>query len=249
MSRRPVIGITTYELTGSPTGFYLPRNYVEGVRRAGGLPILLPPGGDDLEQVLGMVDGVLLSGGGDIHPRQYGGRDHPTMMRVSEERDDFELGLTNAVLARDDRPLFCICRGLQVLNVACGGSLHADVPEAFGDRVIHRDPERNPVRHATRVEPDSRLGEIVGLSSFEVSSRHHQAANEVGRGLRPVAWSEDGVIEGLEHPEHPFCVGVQWHPELTLDDALTRRLFEAFIHACSPHRPSTGEEVVRRTDA
>jgi putative glutamine amidotransferase len=230
MARSPLIGISAYDFTGKPEGYYLPRSYVDGVRAAGGRPLILPPGDADAEHLLDIVDGLILSGGGDVNPSRYGGAGHDSIYHVSHDRDEFEIHLVNLALEREF-PLLCICRGLQVLNVALGGDLHAHLPEAVGDRIEHRDPERNPTRHAASVDPTSRLAEILGVTSLSVMSRHHQGARRVGRHLRAVAWAEDGVIEGLEHASHRFCVAVQWHPEMSLDDPVQRRLFGALVTA------------------
>jgi putative glutamine amidotransferase len=231
MSDAPLIGISAYDFAGSPAGFYLPRGYVDGVRAAGGHAVILPGPEADAEALLDRIDGVLLSGGGDIGPARYGGGEHPSIYHVCDERDAFEIELAALALARDV-PMLSICRGLQVLNVALGGDLHPHLPDAVGERVVHRGPERNPVRHPATVTPGSRLAEILASESLTVLSRHHQAANRIGRELRAVAFAEDGVIEALEHESHRFCVAVQWHPEMTLDDLPHRRLFDALVAAC-----------------
>ena len=134
---------------------------------------------------------------------------------------------------RPGLPLLCICRGMQVLNVVCGGTLHVHVPQRFGDRVPHRLPPRLASRHAVRLEPSSRVGRMLGATQTEVCSWHHQAIDRLGDGLRPVAWAEDGVIEAVEHTEHPWCIGVQWHPEMQLDEAPQRGLFAALVAAAT----------------
>jgi putative glutamine amidotransferase len=229
MARAPLIGISAYDFTGKPEGYYLPKSYVDGVRAAGGRPLILPPGGGDLELLFDVVDGLILSGGGDVNPSLYGGASHDSIYHVSPHRDEFEIRLVELALERDF-PMLCICRGLQVLNVALGGDLHAHLPDVFRG-IEHRDPERNPTRHSASVEGTSRLAEILGTTSLTVMSRHHQGANRVGRDLRAVAWAEDGAIEGLEHTRHRFCVAVQWHPEMSLDDPVQGRLFAALVAA------------------
>lgn len=231
MTDRPLIGISAYDFAGSSPGYYLPRGYVDGVRAAGGRAVILPGPETDAAAFLDRVEGLVLSGGGDIAPERYGGGAHPSIYHVCDERDAFEIELAALALERGI-PILSICRGLQVLNVALGGDLHPHVPEAFGERVVHRGPERDPVRHPTTVEAGSRLAEILATESLTVLSRHHQAANRIGRELRAVAFAEDGVIEALEHASHRFCVAVQWHPEMTLDDAPHRRLFDALVAAC-----------------
>ena len=226
-----VIGISSYARDGQPPAFSLPCGYVDGVRAAGATPLVLPPGEAHPERLLDLVDGLILAGGGDIAPAAYGGEPHETIYSVSEERDEFEFTLARAVLARADLPMLCICRGMQVLNVVCGGTLHAHVPERFGDRVAHRLPPRLTARHPVRIEPGSRLASILGASAVEACSWHHQAIDRIGEGLRPLAWAEDGVIEAVEHAAHPWCIGVQWHPELQLDEWSQRGLFAALVTA------------------
>jgi putative glutamine amidotransferase len=231
MSRPLVIGISSYARDGQPPAFSLPCGYVDGVRAAGATPLVLPPGEPEPARLLDLVDGLILAGGGDIAPAAYGGEPHETIYMVSEERDQFEFALARAALARPGLPLLCICRGMQVLNVVCGGTLHVHVPKRFGDRVPHRMPPRLASRHSVRLEPSSRVGQMLGARQTEVCSWHHQAIDRLGDGLRPVAWAEDGVIEAVEHTVHPWCIGVQWHPEMQLDEAPQRALFAALVAA------------------
>jgi putative glutamine amidotransferase len=226
---RPVIGITSYARDGSPLAFSLPSEYVDAVRAVGALPVVLPAGEHNAEHLLDIVDGIIFSGGGDVSPRAYGGRHHETVYSVCEERDQFEFALTRAALARPSLPMLCICRGLQVLNVVCGGTLHAHVPEAFGDGVSHRSPPKLQSRHDARVDGESRLAQIVGATTVEVCSWHHQAIDTIGGELTAVAWAADGVIEAVEHTGHPWCFGVQWHPEMQIGEAGQRRIFEALV--------------------
>src|SRR5581483_2895399 len=137
---------------------------------------------------------------------------------------------SRAALARRTLPMLCICRGMQLLNVALGGDLVQHIPDHFGERVLHRRPERLPVTHPVRLEPESRLAHLLGATELVVRSFHHQAVGRLGAGLRAVAWSPDGVVEAVESERHPFVVAVQWHPELdALGDAGPLRLFEALV--------------------
>lgn len=231
MARPLVIGISSYARDGQPPAFSLPCGYVDGVRTAGATPVVLPPGEAEPKRLLELVDGLILAGGGDIAPAAYGGDPHETIYSVSEERDQFEFALARAVLVRPDLPALCICRGMQVLNVVCGGTLHAHVPERFGEQVAHRLPPRLTSRHPVRIEPDTRLARILDATHVEACSWHHQAIDRMGQGLRAVAWAEDGVIEAVESTTHPWCIGVQWHPEMQLDEPAQRGLFAALIAA------------------
>ncbi len=228
-ARRPVIGLTAYPRAGVPPGFSVPCGYVDAVRRAGGTPIALPPGDPEPEHYLDLIDGLVLTGGGDIDPDEYGGEVHDSLYSVCAERDAFELRLIRAVLGRLDLPVLCVCRGMQVLNVACGGDLHVHIPDAIGSAVPHREPLRRPTDHRAQVNPTSRLAAILGETALVVRSWHHQAVREIGTGLTAVAWAEDGIIEAMEHDGHPWCIAVQWHPELQPDDPPQQRLFSAFV--------------------
>jgi len=238
-ARRPVIGISSYPRNGTPPGFAVPCGYVDGVRRAGGIPIVLPPGDPDPAHYLDLVDGLILSGGGDLDPESYGGKPHQALYSVCSERDSFELKLVRAVLERQDRPVLCVCRGMQVLNVACGGDLHIHIPDSFENAIAHRRPERLPAEHHATVERSSRLATTLGVMDVIVQSWHHQAVREVGRGLRAVAWAEDGVIEAIEHDSHAWCLAVQWHPELQPHDPVQQRLFSELVahSANGRHQP------------
>lgn len=239
-TRCSLIGVSAYARSGEPATFAVPCGYVDAVRAAGATPLVLPPGESHPERLLELVGGLLISGGGDVAPSAYGGRAHETIYQVCEERDRFEFTLLRTALQRG-RPLLCICRGLQVLNVVCGGTLHVHIPETIGDTVAHRLPPRLPTRHPVRIDPKSRLARILGATEMEACSWHHQAIEKLGAGLKAVAWAEDGVIEAVEYSEHPWCIGVQWHPEMQLAEPVPRRLFDAFVAAANGVRvPSVG---------
>lgn len=227
--RRPVIGISAYPRTGNPPGFAVPCGYVDAVRQAGGTPIALPPGDPEPGHYLDLIDGLILAGGGDIDPKAYGGEQHEAIYSVCGERDAFELRLVRAVLGRQDRPVLCICRGMQILNVALGGDLYPHIPDAVGKAVAHRKPERRPIPHEARVKEASLLATILHTTRMVVESWHHQAVRELGADLKPVAWSDDGIIEALEHQTHRWCIAVQWHPELQPGDPVQQRLFSALV--------------------
>ena len=236
MEQRPLIGITTYGR--SRRGRYkLPAAYVEAVRRAGGVPVLLPPGDERVEELVARLDGFLLAGGGDVAPDLYGGETHAAIERVDRERDAFEIALVHALVA-EGAPALSICRGCQVVNVALGGTLHEHLPDVVGAGVPHREaaPE-GEVRHTVWVEPGSRLAAVMADETPEPVSSHHQAPDRVAPVLRIVARAEDGAIEALELPDHPWLLAVQWHPELTAaDDPSQQRLFDALVAAARERR-------------
>lgn len=212
--QRPVIGITTYAID-KDRRLTLPGDYVSAVRRAGGLPLLIPPAAELALDFLDRIDALVLAGGGDLDPTHYGGPRHDTVYDVDPERDAMEMAMIEAALRRRT-PTLAICRGMQVLNVTRGGSLLTHLPDAVGDHVQHRAPPREPLPHAIRVDPGSRLAALLGTTELaQPMSWHHQGVHRLGAGLRAVAWADDGVIEGLELEGHPEMVAVQWHPELT----------------------------------
>lgn len=230
-NQRPLIGLSTY--AADTQGRYtLPHEYELAVTRAGGLAILLPPVESLIPQVLDRLDGLVLTGGGDISPALYGGNAaHPELYGQSEVRDHFDLALINAALPRQI-PFLAICRGMQMLNIAYGGNLHVHLPEAFGDAIAHRSQVYGPLQHQVTVHPKSRLGDIVGLEPMEIISWHHQAIDHVGAVLNIAATAADGLIEALEIQEHPWCVAVQWHPELaSKDQPRQEKLWRDFITA------------------
>jgi putative glutamine amidotransferase len=235
---RPRILITTRRLPLRPAARARAARsaalYAQAVRDAGGEPVLVAPG----DPLPADVDGVLLSGGVDVHPRHYGQAVHPGVahtLSVDGPRDLMELDLVRRVLARD-LPLLGICRGAQVLNVAAGGTLWQDLSLAGADPARHdRDGHSADweVAHPVTVERASRLGEILAAATLGVNSFHHQAVAAAAPGFRVVARADDGTVEALESTRHRFAVGVQWHPErMVVRHAVQRRLFAAFVAAC-----------------
>ena len=235
----PVIGITTYEDQASWRGWsaraaMLPYVYVDAVRRSGGRAVMLPPGGDDEEAraTVASLDGLVVTGGPDIDPARYGASRHPRTQAPATLRDAWDLAVTSHAL-RLGVPLLAICRGMQVLNVCRGGTLHQHVPDLVG----HERHEGTPgvyARHHVRISADSALAGVVPEPDyFAVPTYHHQAVDLLGEGLRAVAWAEDGTVEAVEPGPSQlgglsgFVLGVQWHPEQG-DDV---RLFGALISA------------------
>ena len=215
--------------------FEIPRAYLDAVLRAGGLPVLLPAclPADLLPEALRGCGGVLLSGGGDVHPARYGQPERPEIHAIDPERDALELALVSLALARD-MPLLAICRGAQVLNVALGGTLWWDIPGQLPEAGRHDwypAYPRDLLAHSLRIEAGTLLAEALGKEPARVNSLHHQAARDLGAGLRVCARAEDGVIEGIELPGKKFALGVQWHPECLPEDERMRALFRAFVAA------------------
>ena len=231
--RRTVVGLT---VSGAPGRglLQLREGYVRSLEKAGGLPVLLAPGGpDDAAEVVGHLDALVLSGGGDVDPALYGEERRAALMRVWPERDAFELALCREALRRD-LPLLAICRGLQVLNVATGGTLVQDIPSEWPGAVDHYpDIGRRALAHDVSIRPGTRLRRILGSDTVAVNSFHHQAVKRLGKGLAVSAVSSrDGIVEGIEAPARRFAVGVQWHPEIFWARPPDfRALFEAVVEA------------------
>jgi gamma-glutamyl-gamma-aminobutyrate hydrolase PuuD len=198
----------------------VPADYVRGVVRAGGAPLLVPPGAG-IEETLDVVRGLVFSGGSDLDPGLYGAEAHPETNGVVRARDEFELELMQAALARD-LPMLAICRGSQILNVALGGDLEQHVPDRVGTDV-HKEVAGVFAEHDVEVLDDTRLGSLLG-DRHDVKSHHHQGFGRLGDGLRVSARAPDGTVEGLEDPSRRFTVGVLWHPEAGEDLALFKAL-------------------------
>jgi putative glutamine amidotransferase len=227
---QPLIGITTYGRDDNQA-FSLPSAYVDAVRRAGGIPVLIPPGESHLSQLLCRLDGLILAGGGDIDPSLYNGELHETIYMLDPERDQSELALVQHVVAAGT-PTLGICRGAQVINVALGGTLIEHLPDEVGDDIAHRLAPRGPTRHLVAIKSNSRLAGVLDAAQVEVASWHHQAARQVAPALTIVAQAEDGTVEAAEMSGHPWLLAIQWHPELSAaEDPTQQRLFDALVEA------------------
>lgn len=227
--RKPIIGITPCSALD---------DYVESVRRAGADPLVLS-NYDDPSAVLDRVDGVLLTGGLDVDPALYGEEPHPTTS-VAPQRDSFEIPLSREAVRRDV-PLLAICRGVQVLNVAEGGTLVQDIPSAIESGLKHSiDMPKDHPAHSVTVAGDTKLAAALrGASSADVcpvNSRHHQAVGKVAPDFVVSAVSPDGIVEAIERPGSTFCLGVQWHPENFWKTGAFAGLFEAFVAAAAAQR-------------
>jgi putative glutamine amidotransferase len=232
---RPRIGLVTYG-RDADNWFSVPAQYVDSIRRAGGQPVLLPPSEPDLPGWFEIVDGLVLPGGGDIDPHSYGGSLHRENYKLDRARDADELAMVHHIVTAQ-LPTLAICRGMQVVNVALGGSLIAHVPDAVGERVLHRSAERRPIAHRVAVAADSGLAAVMQATEVTVASWHHQAVDRVAAPFRAVAHTADGLIEAMEQPGHRWLLCVQWHPELTAaDDPTQQRLFDALVSAASGRR-------------
>lgn len=236
----PVIGITGYaDRSDRPPNvatFASARTYVWAVASNGGAPVILPPYVDRAlaGSIFDTISGLILSGGGDIHPLHFGDEDQGLLWRVDRRRDETELALAQWALA-EGLPTLAICRGHQVLNVAAGGTLIQDIPTNTPKALAHSGVTGRPVSdvaHEVIIERDTRLASLLGAGSVGVNSAHHQAVKGVGEHLVVAARAPDGVVESLEAPGHRFCVGVQWHPEVMIQDVpRMNRLFAGLVEA------------------
>lgn len=249
---RPLIGVSTSEVRlasqvdvtpqGEPPRreMALGLTYLKVIEAAGGLPVVLPP--LDLgavEPLLERLSGICLSGGPDLDPRSYDERAHPDLGPVEPDLDRFELELARRADARG-LPILAVCRGAQALNVARGGTLHQHLPERPGATLAHRQTKPGTVvTHGVTIAAGSRLADTMKRRRARVNSFHHQAVNRLGTGLRAVAWSPDGVIEGLEAPGRPFAVGVQWHAECLPDRPEQLALFTGLIASAEAFEAGT----------
>ena len=236
---RPLIGITTYHRSGGAReSFHLPTAYVDAVRRAGGVPVLLPPGEAHPEELLRAVDGIVFGGGGDLDPRLFGGEPHPANYALCPERDAFELALLEVALHRRV-PVLAICRGLQLVNVLRGGSLHLHLPEPGPGGIRHRASQEEPCEHPVDLEAGSELEAILGGRRLTVASWHHQAVDRPGAGLEVRAEAPDGTVESLALRGQPQLLAVQWHPELQATPGAPQlRLFEALVRRAGGGSPA-----------
>lgn len=252
----PLIGITTRSLSSYedapdtiPAGHFTGDAYVRAISRSGGIPCLIPLLDDasrTLASLFGRLDGLLLPGGSDIRPAEYGAHLHSTLDRGDPGRDRVERLMVQWAVKRR-LPLLGICRGTQVINVSLGGTLFQHVADQVPGAEKHDYfPEQGHARdilvHEARLSPGTRVRELVGAAQLRVNSLHHQAVSRLGHGLVATGFAPDGIVEALELPDHPFCVGVQWHPEELLDaDARMAGIFDGLVEAAArAKRSDTG---------
>lgn len=240
MSKQPVIGMTALRSPDLESFHHiLTGPYLRAISEAGGYPIVLPAIPEKCGQALDLVSGLLLIGGGDIEARHIGKTNHPRAKFFNPLRDDFELAVIREARRRR-MPMFGICRGHQLINVALGGGLYQDIADEQGSKFEHyREDLPNEPVHSVAVAPDSCLASIMGTTQVSVNSVHHQAVKEPAPELRASAWAPDGVIEGIEActQEAGFILGVQWHPERLVEKMPEHRtLFQRFVNAAGAYK-------------
>jgi putative glutamine amidotransferase len=245
---RPIVGIATQTLEPVPGKlppcWVMGQRYVRVLTAAGAIPWLVPllPGDElTLRAIYERLDAVFLTGGVDVDPASYGEERHEMCDRSDPARDWAEIHLIRWALA-EHKPILGVCRGIQIINVACGGSLYQHVPAQYPDAIKHdyfptvTEYTRDYLAHPVRLDAGSRLGRLLGSPEVAVNSMHHQGIKRLADGLRPCAFAPDGLIEGVESPNGTYLVGVQWHPEeLAEAHAPMRRLFTDFVAAATSH--------------
>jgi putative glutamine amidotransferase len=246
---RPLIAVTTSEVRRSETLSPTPEGeppshemalglkYLAALEAAGAIPLVTPPLAPELAlSLVDRVDGICLSGGPDLDPRAYGGDPHPATGPVESDLDDFELALTRAADARG-LPILAICRGMQLLNVARGGSLHQHLPDLVSGEINHRQtaPGAQPT-HPVALNGDSHVARVLRIDRAEVNSFHHQAVDRLGAGLVVTGRAPDGTVEAIEATDRDFVLGVQWHAESLTARAEQAALFRAFVDAAQRRR-------------
>ena len=238
-SEAPLIGVTSSYKKGEsgwPDSMRVSMTYIDAVRQSGGIPVVLPPVTDEevMARYLRELDGLLLVGGYDVPPEAYGEKAEPEVKPMAMERWNFESTLVGNWLDTG-KPILGICLGSQVVNVVQGGTLIQDIPRFVGTEVAHRG-DRKDAEHVVDLEPDSRLAAILGEETVTVRAFHHQAVKDLGRDLKVVGRTRDGVIEALELKGHKFGIFVQWHPERMEGTDHRRRLFDAFLESIEGRR-------------
>jgi putative glutamine amidotransferase len=229
---KPLIGIgcDIMRQSGERDRAFAYTTYTEAVRRAGAIPVVIPPQPENADEIVEELDGILLAGGDDCDPAEYGEDRHPSCEPMDPRRQNNDLTLARAARERGI-PTLGICLGVQVMNVAAGGTLIQDISSAIDTDIDHASEPSDRHRHNVMIEDGTRLSSILGGRELNVNSSHHQAIRNLGEGLRVTAHAPDGIVEGLEDPSHPFYLGVQWHPEDMAGEKSASALFGAFVEA------------------
>ena len=228
--KKPIVGITL-QIDHEENKYWSRPTYFNALLTCGVIPMLFPVTGDPeiVDQLTDMVDGIIFSGGFDVHPSLYGEEVQPYCRRISPPRDEFENLLVKAAIAKK-KPSIGICRGIQVMNVMLGGTLYQDIASQREKYVVHSEgPVFEKMLHTVDIIEGTPLADIIPEKTINVNSVHHQAIKDIAPSLEAMAISEDGLIEAVYAPDHPFFVGVQWHPEGSFNvDENSRRIFKAF---------------------
>lgn len=237
----PIIGITTGRVLSKTQVFEytLSEMYVQAVFRAGGTPVILPTGADagEVATLLEIVDGILLTGGGDIDPAIFNGQPHPNVYGIDHERDFLEIELVRQA-SRSQKPFLGICRGAQVINVALGGTLYTDIGAQLPDAERHDlypNIPRDKIAHHIQIQNGSLLRKLTDTAKLAVNSLHHQGLEQIPAYLIPIGHSADGLVEAVELRDHVFGLGVQWHPEWLVESSANQAIFRGLVQAAENH--------------
>ncbi len=234
-NKKPLIALTPYFNIDKEEPYMRPA-YIKAIRAAGGIPVILPLDltEDDLAQIVGTFDGILFTGGPDVHPFYFGEETQAHCGNVCLRRDIMELKLLELVMA-EQKPVLGICRGVQLLNIGLGGDIYQDIPSQFHEDfpIAHTQPFCYDIpSHTVKVTPGSLLAGITQCDTLKVNSMHHQAVRSVAPGLTASGHAPGGLVECIEKPDYPYFIGVQWHPEyLWEQDEAAARLFSSFVEA------------------
>jgi putative glutamine amidotransferase len=239
---QPIIGCTTrrkrFRKKRPIDAYGLNASYIKAITAAGGIPLLIPLGlsDEDMQAIFNRIDGILLPGGGDVEPGNYNGQKNKRLRGVDPTRDRTEIFMTRAAV-NQRKPIFAICRGIQVMNVALGGTLWEDIKSLMPDTLEHDLPAHMPgnhLSHEVSLVTGSDVAAQMGKTTSWVNSMHHQAIRNIAKELEVTASAPDDVIEAAEVPGHPFAIGVQWHPEVLIgDDPAMLDLFKGFVKAAT----------------
>lgn len=245
--RKPVIGINMDVRVRDDGGvsFSPSTSCIEAVEAAGGLPVMLPAlkSPEEAARYADVVDGFVFVGGPDIDPARYGEEPHETAKLLPPRRELFDFALMDAALD-SGKPMLCICLGMQELNVALGGTLIQDIPSEAKEPLMHRQDGEGPkAMHDVNLAEGAKLRRILEAETMTVNSYHHQACDTLGASAVVVAKSPDGIVEAIEVKDHPFAIGVQWHPEFMEDDAAQQRIFSTLVEAARNPKPAKSAEA------
>ena len=240
--KKPIIGIAA-DIThteGERDQAFAFLTYIESLRRAGAIPVLIPPQPENAADIVAALDGILLAGGDDCDPSLFGEERHSTVEPMDPRRQSNDLGL--AAAARENNvPTLGVCLGLQVMNVAAGGTLIQDINSSVQTGIEHASTPADRLRHDVHIQSGTRLAAILGSQDLNVNSSHHQAIGRVASGLRTTAKAPDGIVEGLEDASCRFYQGVQWHPEDMGGETSADTLFLAFVQAAREYAESKSQ--------
>jgi len=212
--------------------------YMQGLEEAGTVPMILHLTDSEtiLKQTISIFDGFLFTGGQDVNPKLYGQKKNEYCGEICDIRDRMEAYIFREAVLNQNKPVLGICRGIQLLNVLLGGSLHQDIPTEFPSTINHSQvPPYDVPAHNVRIIPESPLHKLVGKEYIEVNSSHHQGINRIAKGLEIMALSDDGLVEAVYMPEHPHVWAVQWHPEYSLKDEISKKIFSYFVENVEKH--------------